>query len=201
MELWHTTHQWLQSALNGMAAPWVIGLALVLTSFLLEDVAIAAGAALAAQGLLTWSEAFAWVFVGIAIGDIGLYAIGLGARRIVWLRKRYIEPERHSGIKQRLERDMAAAVLLARVIPGLRLVTYTLCGFVRVPAMQFCVWVALAVTLWTAGLFWLGAVAGNALAMTLHISPSVAAALPIIAVAIGVPLFKHLQQYKRTKVK
>ena len=64
MQVWDVTHQWLQSALSGMATPWVMGLALVLTSFLLEDVAIAAAASLAATGLLSWSVAFGWVFLG-----------------------------------------------------------------------------------------------------------------------------------------
>ncbi len=197
MEIWQWAHQWLQTALTGMANPWVIGIALVLTSFLLEDVSIAAAAALATHGTVTWEWAFAWVFAGIAMGDVGLYALGLGARRLPWLHRNYIERQRHSGIKQRLERHLPTAVLLARVIPGLRLVTYTLCGFTRVPAAAFCLWVAVAVALWTAGLFWLGAVAGEALARALHIPQAVAVALPIVAVAVIVPLLKYLQ--KRTK--
>lgn len=199
MELWHTLIDWLQLALIGMAKPWVIGLALVLTSFLLEDVAIAAAAALAAQGLVTWEFAFAWVFAGIAIGDVGLYAVGLGARRIPWLRRTYIEPQRHDGIKQRLERSLATAILLARVIPGLRLVTYTVCGFARVPLAAFCLWVALAVALWTAGLLWFGALAGAALSQVLHLPAPLAVALPIVAVAVAVPLFKHMQQRRKIK--
>ena len=198
MELWNLANQWLQSALSGMATPWVIGLALVLTSFLLEDVAIAAAASLAATGLLSWAEAFGWVFLGIAIGDIGLYATGLGARRIPWLHRKYIVPQGDSGIKLRLEQNLLTAVLLARVIPGLRLVTYVLCGFVRIPFVAFCLWVLLAVALWTAALLGLGALVGAALAQALHVPQSVAVALPILALALAVPLAKRLVQRRKS---
>jgi membrane protein DedA with SNARE-associated domain len=199
MQVWDVTHQWLQSALSGMATPWVIGLALVLTSFLLEDVAIAAAASLAATGLLSWSVAFGWVFLGISIGDIGLYATGLGARRIPWLHQKYIAPQRDSSIKLPLEQNLPTAVLLARVIPGLRLVTYVLCGFLRLPFTAFCLWVALAVALWTGALLGLGAVAGAALAQALHVPQPVAVALPILSLALAVPFAKRLFQRRKTK--
>jgi len=197
MELWLSNQHWLHAALNGMASPWAIAAALVLTSYLLEDVAIASGAALATQGMVSWEWAFVWVAGGIASGDLGLYVLGLGARRLPWLRRKYVEPQRHHAIKQKLEHNLAPAILLARIVPGLRLVTYTLCGFARVPVLAFCLWVALAVSLWTAGLFWLGAFAGAALAQALHIPAPVAVALPIVAVALAVPLVKYLRE--RTK--
>lgn len=199
MELLHMGQQWLEAALSGMAAPWVIGLALILTSFLLEDVSIAAAAALATHGSLSWEAAFAWVFAGIALGDIGLYGLGLGARRLPWLRRKYIEPQRHLDLKTRLERHLPSAVLLARVIPGLRLMTYTLCGFARVPLLAFCLWVSFAVAMWTIGLFVLGAIAGRALAQTLHLPQPVAVALPIVVVALCVPLVNHLRQRRKAR--
>ena len=52
--------------------------------------------------------------------------------------------------------------LLARVIPGLRLLTYTACGFVRVPLLPFTAWVLLAVALWTPLLVGLSALFGEA---------------------------------------
>ena len=51
MTFWHNTTTLFGEALNGMAQPWVICMALVLTTLLLEDLAIAAGvAARAAPG-------------------------------------------------------------------------------------------------------------------------------------------------------
>ena len=70
-----------EAALAGMAAPWLICVALAFTTLLLEDLAIAAGVAVAAQGLLAWPLSFAAVAGGIAAGDIGLYALGLASAR------------------------------------------------------------------------------------------------------------------------
>jgi membrane protein DedA with SNARE-associated domain len=126
-DFWGQTYALAQAALQGMAAPWLIVLVLVLTTFLLEDVAIAAGAALATQGMLSWELAFAAVAGGIALGDVGLYACGLGARRVHWLRRKYIA-DRAPWLQDKLQGRLPSAVLLARVVPGLRLVTYTLCG-------------------------------------------------------------------------
>ena len=75
LNLWLGPQAWFQAALAGMAAPLVIALALALTTLLLEDLAIAAGAALAAQGLISWELSIAAVAGGIAIGDLALYAL------------------------------------------------------------------------------------------------------------------------------
>ena len=137
-----------QAALAGSAAPWAICAALVLTTLLLEDLAIAAGVAVAAHGALTWPLSFAAVAGGIAIGDIGLYGLGLAATRAGWLQRRFV-PARCDWAREQLLRRLPSAVLLARVIPGLRVLTYTACGFLRVPLWPFGVWVSLAVLLWT----------------------------------------------------
>lgn len=186
----------LEAALHGRAALWLILLALVLTTFLLEDVAIAAGAALATQGALSWAWAFAAVAGGIALGDLGLYALGLGARRVPWLHRRYIAG-RPLALKDRLESRLMSAVLLARVIPGMRLVTYTLCGFMRVSIPAFTACVLLAVTLWTIGLFWLSSTLGQAIASALRIPAPWAVALTIVAIAFAIPLTRHIRaQFK-----
>ena len=89
---------------------------------------------------------------------------------------------------------MAGAVLLARVVPGLRLVTYTACGFYRLPFWRFCAWVVLAVTAWTAGLMWLSATIGVALSQALGIPPAVAVALPIVLLALVLMLWRRKPQ-------
>jgi membrane protein DedA with SNARE-associated domain len=80
------------------------------------------------------------------------------------------------------------------VVPGLRLATYTACGFVRVPIAPFMAWVMLAVTLWTVGLYGLSAAVGQALAKHLGLPPALAVALPILVLAAAVPLVRHLRQ-------
>ncbi len=177
------------AAMDGAASPWFIGLALALTTLLVEDLALAAGAALAAHGTISWELAFVGVAGGIAVGDLGLYGVGVLARRVPWLRRKYITG-RGDWARMQLLHRLPTAVLLARVIPGLRLVTYTACGFLRVPLAPFCAWVAIAVTLWTASLFWLSDALGGVISSSLGIPVPVAVALPIIVVAVSIPLFR-----------
>lgn len=190
---WTSSATWFQGALNGMASPAVIALALALTTLLLEDLAIAAGVALATQGLISWELSLLAVGGGIALGDLGLYAMGLGATRLPWLRRRYVG-ERSTWARGQFETRLGTAVMLARVIPGLRLATYTACGFVRVPLGPFCSWVLLAVALWTLGLYALSAALGQALARQLGLPPAVAVALPILLLALAIPLVRSLHQ-------
>lgn len=185
----HAWLAWAQAVLSGMGSPALIACVLALTTLLLEDAAIAAGVALATQGAIGWELSLAAVGGGIALGDFGLYALGWGATRLPWLRQRYIG-DRSAWARAQLAGRLASAVLLARVIPGLRLATYTACGFVRVPFLPFAAWVLLAVALWTAGLFALSAAIGQALATRLGIAPALAVALPIVLLALAVPALR-----------
>ncbi|QCB45616.1 VTT domain-containing protein [Hydrogenophaga sp. PAMC20947] len=187
------------AALAGLAQPWVIGLVLALTTLLLEDVAIAAGVAVATQGALSWEWAFVAVAGGIALGDLGLYGLGMAAHKVGWLRRKYIEG-REQTAGQTLRRELAGAVLLARVIPGLRLLTYTACGFLRVPFASFTAWVALAVALWTAGLFWFSSALGAVIAERWNVPVVFAVALPVVVLALLVPLVRWLRKPRSSPI-
>jgi len=187
---WPSAAAWFDGALHGAAQPWVIGLVLALTTLLLEDLAIAAGAALAAQGSISWEWAMLSVGGGIALGDIGLYALGMAARRWPYLRRR-MAPWRGGRVAWQLEHRLAGAILLARVIPGLRLLTYTACGFFRLPLAPFCAWVVLGVAVWTAGLMGLGALLGAPLEAAFGIPAPVAVAIPIVVLALGLSLIRR----------
>ena len=149
--------------------------------------------ALATQGAISWSVSLAAVGGGIAAGDIGLYGLGLAATRVHWVRRRFVGG-RSLWAREQLVTRLPSAVLLARVIPGLRLVTYTACGFVRVPLLRFSAWVLLAVALWTLGLYFASVAVGSALAKHLGLPLPVAVALPILALALAVPMFRQLRQ-------
>jgi membrane protein DedA with SNARE-associated domain len=174
----------------------VIALVLALTTLLVEDLAIAAGVALATQGVISWELSFMAVAGGIAAGDLGLYALGRAARRVPWLRRRYVG-DRSTWAQAQLAQRLPSAVLVARVVPGLRLLTYTSCGFVRVPLRPFALWVVLAVLLWTAGLYGLSVAVGHALAEHLGLPPALAVALPILVLAAAVPLVRALKPSHR----
>jgi membrane protein DedA with SNARE-associated domain len=193
LSTWHAIVVWFEAVLAGMAAPGLIAVVLALTTLLLEDLAIAAGVALATQGAISWSLSLVAVGGGIAAGDIGLYGLGLAATRVPWVRRRFVG-DRSLWARDQLVTRLPSAVLLARVIPGLRLVTYTACGLVRVPLLRFSAWVLLAVALWTLGLYGVSVAVGSALADHLGVPPPVAVALPILALAVAVPLCRQLRQ-------
>ena len=71
---------------------------------------------------------------------------------------------------------------------------YTACGFVRVPLLPFTAWVLLAVSLWTAGLYGLSVAIGQTLARHLGLPPPVAVALPIVVLALAVPVWRWARQ-------
>jgi len=190
---WQGALQGVRAVLDGMGTPGVIALVLALTTLLLEDLAIAAGVALATQGAISWTLSLGAVGGGIAAGDLGLYAVGLAATRMPALKRRYVGAK-SDWARGHIVRRLSSAVLLARVIPGLRLLTYTTCGFVRVPLLPFTVWVLVAVALWTAGLYAASVAIGQTLSRVLGVPLAVAVALPIVALALAVPLLRAARQ-------
>ena len=117
---WAAAVQWTEAVLSGMGTPAVIALVLALTTLLLEDLAIAAGVALATQGAISWGLSLGAVGGGIAMGDLGLYGLGLAATHVPWLRRRYVG-EKSDWARGQIVRRLSSAVLVARVVPGLRL--------------------------------------------------------------------------------
>ncbi len=191
---WAAAVHWTQAVLSGMGTPGVIALVLALTTLLVEDLAIAAGVALATQGAISWGLSLGAVGGGIAIGDLGLYGLGLAATRVPWLQRRYLGAK-SDWARGQIVRRLSSAVLVARVVPGLRLLTYTTCGFVRIPLLPFTAWVLTAVSLWTVGLYALSVAVGQTLAHTLGVPPAVAVALPIVFLALAVPLLRRVRQH------
>lgn len=142
--------------LVGMTAPWTIALGLAVLTLVLEDAAIAAGVLLVGDGAIGLPLAFLAVAGGIASGDMLLYLLGAAARRIPFIRHR-IECGPHAQRAHRLlMRHQAIAVVIGRVVPGLRLAIYTVFGLVRAPFVPFALLVLAAVAIWTGALFWLG---------------------------------------------
>jgi membrane protein DedA with SNARE-associated domain len=196
---WEEAVQGMRAVLDGMGTPGLIALVLALTTLLLEDLAIASGVALATQGAISWALSLGAVGGGIAAGDLGLYAVGLAATRMPALKRRYVGAK-SDWARGHIVQRLSSAVLLARVIPGLRLLTYTTCGFVRVPLLPFTVWVLVAVTLWTAGLYAASVAIGHTVSRVLGVPLAVAVALPIVALALAVPLLRRARQrLQRTK--
>jgi membrane protein DedA with SNARE-associated domain len=132
--------------------PWAIAAAIVLATFILEDVATVAAALLAADGMITPSLALTALITGIFVGDCLLYGLGAAARTRAWA-KRLIGEERMAKGRAWLKRRYVPALIGARFMPGLRLPTYTSSGFLNLPFVPFAFVAAAAGIMWTTLLF------------------------------------------------
>src|SRR5262249_55492655 len=124
---WSPQHiaEWLPFA---KAASFFLG------TFVLEDVAAVGAGLLLAAGGISWSAAFAACFLGIWMGDAGLYAPArYGGRR--WFERSSL---RRFGAKVTESEGWFAKrgtpiLIFSRMIPGARLPTYLAAGFLRLP--------------------------------------------------------------------
>ncbi|MDZ4868230.1 MAG: VTT domain-containing protein [Alphaproteobacteria bacterium] len=134
------------------SSPWAIALAIVLATFVLEDVATITAAFLAATGEIAAPIALAALFVGIFAGDLGLYGLGAAARTREWARNVIGERRMVKG-RGWLKRRYIPALIGARFMPGFRLPTYAASGFLKLPFWPFAGVAAGAGFIWTTLIF------------------------------------------------
>ena len=132
--------------------PLLQATAMVLGTFILEDAATVLAAMQTADGSLSGALALASLYVGIALGDLGLYGLGWLAARFPPV-TRLIPPQRKEVIRAWLDGRVFKVVLISRFLPGMRLPTYTTCGFVNADLKQFALAVVIATICWTSLLF------------------------------------------------
>ncbi len=132
--------------------PWAIAVAILLATFVLEDVATVAAALLAADHTIPPALALTALFTGIFVGDCLLYGLGAAARTRDWA-KRFIGEERMAKGRAWLKRRYIPALIGARFMPGLRLPTYASSGFLNLPFAPFALVAAAAGIVWTSLLF------------------------------------------------
>ncbi|SNX28049.1 membrane protein DedA, SNARE-associated domain [Polynucleobacter meluiroseus] len=161
---------------------------LILLSFVFEDVAVAAGVAFSTAGSLLWSESFIAIWLGIAAGDLLLYATGFFSRKIPFLKRRFVDkPQVQEKVLNK--HNLIATIFIARITPGLRLVTYVYVGFRHINFYRFTAIVMLAVLIWTASLYLTSFYLGAWIAQTLPIPKPIAVALPLLLLAIMTLIF------------
>jgi membrane protein DedA with SNARE-associated domain len=135
--------------------------AIVLGTFILEDAATVIAAMQVQNGAVAVDVALGSLFVGIVLGDVGLYGLGRLSAGMPWVAR--LLPERRQGaIRAWLEGKVFRVVLISRFLPGLRLPTYTTCGFLGADLRQFILAAVVATICWTSLLFgvslWVGQV-------------------------------------------
>jgi membrane protein DedA with SNARE-associated domain len=125
---------------------------IIIGTFILEDAATVVAAMQVEQGQLSIPLALASLYVGIVLGDLGLYGLGRLSARIFWLARR-LPPRRQAAVQAWISGRVFKIVLISRFLPGLRLPTYTTCGFVGADLRQFVLAAVIATTCWTSLLF------------------------------------------------
>ncbi len=132
--------------------PAFVIVAVALCTFVLEDAATVGAALLAAEGILPVPAAIAGLFIGITLGDLGLYGLGALARRWQWAASR-IGTHRLGRGQDWLAGRLLPAIFLARVTPGLRVPSYLASGYLGVSFIRFASLAVIAVGAWSMGAF------------------------------------------------
>ena len=119
-------------------------------TFILEDVAAIGAGLLLASGQISWPAAFLSCFLGIWLGDVGLYLIARTGGRRWFERSRFAK---HAAKVSRSEHWFAKTgmpiLIFSRLLPGARLPTYLAAGFLRVPLPRFLLVTGAASFVWT----------------------------------------------------
>jgi membrane protein DedA with SNARE-associated domain len=133
---------------------------IIFATFLLEDAATVLAGMQAADGSLSIALALGALYVGIVLGDLGLYGLGRLAAMVPFVR-RLLPPQRTETVRAWLQGRVFHVVLISRFLPGVRLPTYTTCGYLGASLRQFTLATMIATLVWTSGLFALSMHAGS----------------------------------------
>ena len=141
--------------------PFWKGAGFFLATFILEDVAAIGAGLLLAAGAISWPVAFASCWLGIWIGDAGLYAFArFGGRK--WFERSAFK--KYSTQVARSEKWFAERgtliLVFSRCVPGARLPTYLAAGFLRLPLPRFLFVTGAAAFVWTLLILWLAQTVG-----------------------------------------
>ena len=142
--------------------PLLQALAILLGTFVLEDAATVLAAMQVQDGKIAWFVALAALYLGIVLGDLGLYGMGRLATLAPWARRLLPDDRRLRG-REWLESRVFRVVFVSRFIPGARLPTYTGCGYLKASFSRFAVAAVLATSVWTTLLFVLSRHVGSLL--------------------------------------
>ncbi len=168
-----------------------------LATFVLEDVAAVGAGMLLATGGISWPAAFAACFLGIWMGDAGLYALARYAGR-GWFERSSLR--RFTAKVAESERWFAERgtpiLMLSRLVPGARLPTYLAAGFLRVPLPRFLLITGVASCGWTVTILLLAQTFGERLTNWLGTYKHAG----LLLLGVGVLLFATLQLLHRAFV-
>lgn len=140
--------------------PLAQGILVALCTFILEDPTTIGSGLLVADGKMGFLTAFLGLSIGIAVGDVGLYALGrfAGNQTVAW---GLTTQEKLDRVKIWFDQNLVSAVILSRFVPGMRLPTYVGAGMLRSHFIRFTIVVILASLVWTTLLLSLTVILGE----------------------------------------
>ncbi|MDR3456278.1 MAG: VTT domain-containing protein [Verrucomicrobiae bacterium] len=121
-----------------------------IATFILEDAAAIGAGLLLAAGQISWPAAFTACFLGIWLGDVGLYSLARFAGRAWFERSSLKKSSTKVARSEKWFGERGALILIfSRAVPGARLPTYLAAGFLRVPLPRFLFVTGVAAFGWT----------------------------------------------------
>ncbi len=142
----------LQFIRSGEAASPVLFLAIVLGTFILEDLTCVVVGMLMVKGQMSPLLGTVAAFTGIFLGDLGLWALGktFGKRVLAWRPvRRRLSVKYMESMGSWFDRHAAGAILATRFIPGTRFAVYVSYGIFGRRPLLFVVWTFIACLIWT----------------------------------------------------
>jgi membrane protein DedA with SNARE-associated domain len=133
-----------------------LAVSIFLATFIYEDGATLLAATLSASGSLDPRIALLSTFLGIWVGDMGLYGLGSSfGRRTAqsrWLQK-YLWPESLTKAEAWFAKHGSLALVMSRAIPGSRLPLYLAAGALGLPVRLFARTTAVCSAVWVSAIF------------------------------------------------
>lgn len=164
-----------------------------------EDLTCIAAGILVSDGFIGFWWAVLGCFLGILLGDVGLYLIGrvFGRTALKWKWMRRILPEyRVAHWARGFEKRGFGLIVLSRFVPGSRVPIYFAAGMLRMPFVRFFLYLNFAAALWTPALVGISAWLGHQFLQWFEAHRTLAAFGLIAAVIVlylvihkGIPLF------------
>jgi membrane protein DedA with SNARE-associated domain len=140
-----------------MIAPALLAsTAIILLSFVSEDAATISLALSIFGGPVSWPLGFTACFIGIWLGDLGLYSLARCLRRPILQRQwvaRFADATAIERCQEKFNQHGSLTLLVSRFVPGTRLPTYLAAGLLSMPPVRFALMTALAAFLWIGGIF------------------------------------------------
>ena len=132
--------------------PLTQGILILLGTFVLEDAATILAAMDVQVNQVSLAVALASLYLGIVLGDLGLYGLGRLAASTPWAR-RWAPPDRFGRGRDFLRGRVFTVVFVSRFLPGARLPPYTACGYFGASLSRFAMAAIVATLVWTTLLF------------------------------------------------